>query len=133
MPLFCISAINDFSYDKIELSENFSEIDLISNYIDQNEITFNELSKNHLFEGNIELTNQISVKPNLKFEDVDWGAFAWGFCCFPVGIFTVLINDKKDQKSKDSLWAGLGASSILSSLAYFGVYTYLIMYSYTYY
>ena len=124
LPLFGISATNDFSYDKNQLSSQFSNLEQVSIFVEQNNVTYSELSKNPLFEGNLDLTNHISVKPNLKFEEIDWGAFAWGFCCYPIGIFTVLINDKKDQKSKESFWAGVGTSIIVSTASYIGLYTY---------
>lgn len=132
-PFLGVSSAADFSYDKTDLSEKFSYINEISDFVDQSGVTYSELSSNPLFTGNIELTNSINVKPNLKFGELDWGAFAWGFCCFPVGIFAVLINDKKDIKSKESFLAGWGASMIASSLAYGGLYAYVIFSSGFYY
>ena len=120
-----LALANEFEYDKNALSTEFSELDKISAYVEENNITYTQLSTNPEFKG-VALTNVISVKPNLTFDEVDWGSFAWGFCCWPVGIFTVLINDNKDKNSKDSFWAGVGTIAIAGSVSYIGIYTFLI-------
>lgn len=122
LPTLVLASESEFSYDKNALTTEFSQLDKIETYVEKNNVSYTELSNSPVFEGNIELTNAIAVKPNLKFEDVDWGSFAWGFCCWPVGIFTVLINDDKDQNSKNSFWAGLGGSVIAYSVAYVVVF-----------
>lgn len=118
LPTLAFADNSEFSYDKNALTNEFSQLDKIETYVEETNVSYTELSNSPVFKGNIELTNAIAVKPNLKFEDVDWGAFAWGFCCWPVGVFTVLINDDKDQNSKNSFWAGLGSSVIAYSISY---------------
>ena len=54
-------------------------------------------------------------------DDMDWGSFAWGFCCCPIGFFVVAINDDKTQEQKTSYWIGVIAGVVLdviSSAAY---------------
>lgn len=48
----------------------------------------------------------MAIEPNIKFRDVDWGAFALEFCWWPIGIFTILTNDNKRQESKNSFCVG---------------------------
>lgn len=117
LPTFSFASDNEFSYDKNSLTNEFSQLDKVDAYVDQTNVSYTELANSPVFKGNIEITNAIAVKPNLKFEDVDWGSFAWGFCCWPVGVFTVLINDDEDQNSKNSFWAGLASATIATTLS----------------
>ena len=118
IPTFSLAGNTEFSYDKNSLTNEFNELDKVAAYVDQNNVSYTELSNSHIFKGNIELTNAIAVKPNLKFEDVDWGAFAWGFCCWPIGIFTVILKDDVDKNSKNSFFAGIASKYIASAVAY---------------
>ncbi len=118
LPTFALAGESEFSYDKNELTTEFSQLDKIETYVEETNISYTELSNSPVFEGNIELTNAIAVKPNLKFEDVDWGAFAWGFCCWPVGVFTVILKDDVDKNSKNSYFAGIASRVIATSVAY---------------
>ena len=117
LPLFGISDTNDFSYDKNQLSSQFSNLEQVSIFVEQNNVTYSELSKNPLFEGNLDLTNHISVKPNFSFDDIDWISFAWGFLCCPVGFFIVVIDDDKSKEEKTSFWIGVISSVVLSSIS----------------
>ena len=49
---------------------------------------------------------------------VDWNSFAWGFCCCPVGFFTVAVNNNSDSDMKTSYW--IGAASCVSLFAIIG-------------
>ncbi|NUM32647.1 MAG: hypothetical protein HUU47_10050 [Bacteroidetes bacterium] len=117
LPLLSISATNEFSYDKNSLSDQFSQLEQVSLYVDQNNVTYSELSKNPLFKGNLDLTNHISVKPNFSFDDIDWIAFAWGFLCCPIGFFIVVLDDDKSKEEKTSFWIGVISSVVLSSIS----------------
>jgi hypothetical protein len=33
---------------------------------------------------------------------MNWKAFAWGFCCWPIGIFTVMLKDSSTREDKIS-------------------------------
>lgn len=50
------------------------------------------------------------------FDDMEWGPFAWGFCCWPVGFFVVAINSNKSKNEKLSFWIGMGVSAVLSAI-----------------
>jgi hypothetical protein len=122
LPTFSLAGDTDFSYDKSSLISEFSQLDKVADYVDETNVSYTELSNSPVFEGNIELTNAIAVKPNLKFEDVDWGAFAWGFCCWPIGIFTVILKDDVDKNSKNSFFAGIASATIATTVSYIAVY-----------
>ena len=117
LPLLGISATNVFSYDKNDLSSQFSKLEQVSLFVEQNNVSYSELSKNPLFKGNLDLTNHISVKPNFSFDDIDWISFAWGFLCCPVGFFVVVLDDDKTKEEKTSFWIGFITSSVLSTLS----------------
>lgn len=123
LPFLSISATNDFSYDKNSLTDQFSQIEQVSNFVDQNGVTYSELSKNPLFKGDMNLTNHISVKPNFSFDDMDWISFAWGFFCCPIGFFVVAIDDEKTKEEKTSFWIGVISSAVLSAISSIGTVT----------
>jgi hypothetical protein len=50
-------------------------------------------------------------------DDMEWGPFAWGFCCWPVGFFVVAINSNKSKNEKLSFWIGTGVSVVLSAIS----------------
>ncbi len=122
------SLANDapFAYDKNELNRDFSTLNELSAYVDQSGETYSEMPKSKIFQENFELTNDVLVKPNLKMDAVDWGAFAWGFCCWPIGVFVIAINDDKDKDSKNSFVAGIASSVIVSTVAYIAFYAIVI-------
>lgn len=72
-----------------------------------------------------ELNNTFSLKEGISssaaagfaFEDMDWAAFAWGFCCCPVGLFVVALNKDKEQEQKMSYWIGVGTNVVLSTIS----------------
>jgi hypothetical protein len=57
------------------------------------------------------------ARNGFSLEDMEWGSFAWGFCCWPIGIFTVLLNDDKGSNHKISYFIGIGTSLVISALS----------------
>ena len=57
------------------------------------------------------------IQAAFDIDDMEWGAFAWGFCCSPIGFFTVAISDDKSNNEKLSYWIGVVVSSILGSIS----------------
>lgn len=55
--------------------------------------------------------------PNFTIDSMDWGSFAWGFCCWPIGFFVVAINSNKSSDEKLSFWIGTGVSVVLSGIS----------------
>ncbi len=84
------------------------------------------------FDQNLSYSELIAEKPEaVKFlslagdegsggfsiDQMDWGAFAWGFCCCPVGFFVVAVNKNKSSESKISYWIGWAAGIVVNSIS----------------
>lgn len=106
-----------FSYDEAAITEEFSDLTALEGYVMTNqEVTFNDLVvSDQLASFNLD-ENILSgvASPMFGFEDIDWGSFAWGFCCWPIGLFVVVFNSNKDSDQKLSFWIGLGVSWAMS-------------------
>lgn len=113
-----------FSYDQEKINSELVQLVDLENYISTNE---NNSAHEILSSGNIALTTTLGnpTGPAFGIEDVEWGSFAWGFCCWPVGIFTVILNDEKDKNHKISYFAGIVTSAIIGAI---GRVTYNILY-----
>ena len=108
----------EFSYDKDALATEFNQLNDVSAYVDENNVSFTELSKNPAFEGNLNLTNHISVAPNSAISDMDWVAFAWGFLCCPVGALLYLMpNRDKSDEEKQSFYYGFSTMFVIVLIA----------------
>ena len=49
---------------------------------------------------------------------MDWGSFAWGLLCCPVGFFVVVTNKDKEQAQKTSFWVGWLTAVIINTVSY---------------
>lgn len=115
-----------FSYDKEKLEMEFTELNEIEDYVIVNNYpAYFEVSNKLELQNfqNIDLKNPLGTQ---FFDEMDWGAFAWGFCCCPVGFFVVAINKEKDDLAKESYWTGVIVSTILNliSTAFSNTYYY---------
>lgn len=117
----------DFKINELKLVEAFAELDAIDASIESSGLSFEQVALEHSLAVNALEASPLA--PNFGFDDMDWGAFAWGFCCSPVGFFVVAINSNKDNDQKASFWIGfvvilvLAAAGIAStpSSAFFGI------------
>ena len=117
IPALSFAGSSEFSYDKDALSTEFSQLDQVATFVDKNNVSYAELTNTHVFEGNLELTNHIAVKPNFGFDDMDWKAFAWGFCCWPIGIFLYMLPSRdKSSEEKTSFWIGALTGVVLGAI-----------------
>lgn len=64
--------------------------------------------------------NSLEATEGFTFDDMDWGSFAWGILCCPIGFFVVAINGNKSQDQKASFWIGWGVGVVLN-IAYWAV------------
>lgn len=122
--LFTFAASSEFSYDKDALATEFNQMDKASSLIETTNATYDEISKNPVFEGNLELTKHIAVQPNFSFDEMDWISFAWGFLCCPIGFFVVITNSDKSSEEKTSFWIGVITNVVLNAITtglYYGV------------
>lgn len=112
-----------FSYDKATIDNEFEEINKLESFVESNGmISYSELSTQEN-PGEFQLNwNQYNAdaSPMFGIADMDWGAFAWGFCCWPVGLFTVLFNSNKDSYSKTSYLIGVLTTAVLGAIGGIG-------------
>tara|TARA_B100001564_G_scaffold184086_1_gene154713 strand:+ start:404 stop:832 length:429 start_codon:yes stop_codon:yes gene_type:complete len=123
--IFNVSASNAdlFSYDLSEISTELSDLDIVENIIaqDQNstvEEINTQITNNNFLSSSFETSynSSLALRAGL-IDDMDWGSFAWGFCCWPIGFFVVITNKDKDSNQKKSFWVGLGTSFVLSLIS----------------
>lgn len=109
-----------FSYNEQAISSQMSDLNELETYVKSHEgITLNEMTV-----AKVSVLNKFDASSPLDYshtlfgiEDMDWGAFAWGFCCWPIGIFTVILNKNKDSNSKISYLIGVGTWFALSTVS----------------
>lgn len=111
---------NDFDYDYEAHDAEFSEIAEVENAAITSGLSFSEMS-DEASPYNIEGFD-LATSPHFSIDDMDWGAFAWGFCCWPIGFFVVAINSSKDSDQKLSFWIGAATSVVLSTISTLTVY-----------
>jgi|TARA_B100001094_G_scaffold241565_1_gene237433 hypothetical protein len=123
--IFNVSASNAdlFSYDLSEIGTELSDLDIVENIIaqDQNstvEEINTQITNNNFLSSSFETSynSSLALRAGL-IDDMDWGSFAWGFCCWPIGFFVVITNKDKDSNQKKSFWVGLGTSFVLSLIS----------------
>ena len=109
-----------FSYDKGKLTEDMQSLQQLEDHLELSETlpSYSELkNKEPEFLEGLHLTTLNTASPlgtQFGVTDVDWGAFAWGFCCCPIGFFTVAVNPESDNYQKLSYWIGVGIGAIIS-------------------
>lgn len=70
---------------------------------------------------NLRTINSAEATEGFSFDDMDWGAFAWGLLCCPIGFFVVAINGNKTSDQKASFWIGWGVGAVLNILYFAAV------------
>jgi hypothetical protein len=117
-----VSFASEGDYFKVEKSSILDEMSTLSqmeDYVVAHEgTTVSDLLASPQFQ-NSEALSTIPFSPQFDFDSMDWGAFAWGFCCWPIGIFTVLLNNNKDSDSKISYFIGILTAVVISAPSYF--------------
>ena len=119
-----IKANDDFSYDLNNINTELAELNQVEKIILENEnqsiIVLNQQISENLSYGTkfIEYNKIHSpMQQQFSMEEMDWGSFAWGFCCCPIGFFTVAISKEKDSAQKASFWIGVGVSTVFSLIS----------------
>ncbi|MDQ3192435.1 MAG: hypothetical protein M3Q58_12650 [Bacteroidota bacterium] len=114
---FQINASNnlfDLDYDLV--NSELADLTELENYLTQNGVvSLSELTtSNNLILNKVNISNDLSLlSPSgmaFSLEDMEWGSFIWGFCCWPIGLFTVVLNDNKDTNHKISYLIGVGTA-----------------------
>ncbi len=119
-----------FELNEEKINTEFAELNELEAYVSMNE----NVTIHNIYQENAGLVNgmNLSYGPEgmmarnaFSLDDMQWDSFAWGFCCWPIGIFTVLLNDEKGSNHKISYFIGIGTVVVLNAITYgTGIYTY---------
>lgn len=118
---FQINASNNlFDLDYDAVNAELADLTELENYLTENGVVeLSELtSTNNAIIEKLNISTDLSLmSPNgmaFSFEDIEWSSFIWGFCCWPIGIFTVILNDDKDSNHKISYLLGIGTACLIN-------------------
>lgn len=104
-----------FDYDKKEVQSEFEEINQVEQFVSTHQdATFQDVQS--FYDANGLNNPSKGMVPLFSIDDMEWGAFAWGFLCCPVGFFVVGINDSKRQDEKTSYWIGVVTSAVIGTI-----------------
>lgn len=106
---------NDFQYDETAVIAEFQEVTELENTLLANNFSLNAAPESPALAGYL---SAMATPTPFSIDDMDWTAFAWGFCCWPVGFFVVAINNNKTSDQKLSFWIGMGVSVVVSAISY---------------
>jgi hypothetical protein len=112
-----------FKLDETKINAEFAELNELETYVSMNEnVTIHNIyAENAGLVAGMNLSygsEGMMARNGFTLDDIEWGSFAWGFCCWPVGIFTVLLNDDKGTNHKISYFIGWGTSAVLGGIGY---------------
>lgn len=111
-----------FDLDETALTEEFTSLNQLEEYVlgqsgnlTLQQVTMQDDQLLNRLNLNSEELNSNMFRPNFDlFTDIEWAAFAWGFCCGPVGVLIVLLGNKGNEYIISSL-IGWGVSVLMSS------------------
>ena len=114
-----------FSYDLSEINTELSDLEVVENVIAQNQnSTIEEVNRkiinNNFLNSSFDTNYKSSLMSRNAFtiDDMDWGAFAWGLLCCPVGFFVVVTNKDKEKAQKTSFFVGWLTGLIVQVISY---------------
>ena len=107
-----------FAMNEDQISASLSQATEIENYVIAHEnLTLTSLQTES--QSNLNLKNVVSNFRSFTFDSMDWQAFLWGFCCFPIGAaigdFIILLDDNSSDDSKKSYLIGAAIGFVFSS------------------
>jgi len=111
-----------FELNEEKINAEFTELNELESYVSMNE----NVTIHNIYQENASLVSGMNLsygpegmmaRNGFSLDDMQWGSFAWGFCCWPIGIFTVLLNDEKGNNHKISYFIGIGTAVVLSALS----------------
>lgn len=121
-----------FKLNEEKINAEFAELNELETYVSMND----NVTIHNIYQENAGLIAGMNLvygpegmmgQSGFSMDSFEWGSFAWGFCCFPIGatigIFTVLLNDNKGSDHKTSYLIGAGVGFVLSGG--FGYYRFL--------
>ena len=103
------STADVFAYDENTVSAQLTEATQIENYVvANNDVTFSDMQADANLTSALNLGNFNSNAASFTFDDMNWKAFFWGFCCWPIGLFTVVLKSDSTREDKISFFLGMG-------------------------
>ena len=122
------SNVDLFSYDLSEINTELSDLEVVENIIAQNQnSTIDEINRkiinNNFLNSSFDTNYKSSLMSRNAFtiDDMDWGAFAWGLLCCPVGFFVVVTNKDKEKAQKTSFFVGWLTAVIVEVIVIVGI------------
>ncbi len=116
--LVCTSTYaSNYTLDEVALDKDFSDLNKIEEKVLSSNFdpkVINEITATSTI--NLITSEPFSGSSANEFY-VDWKSFAWGFCCCPVGFFTVAVSNNADYDMKTSYWIGVAANVCLNGIS----------------
>ncbi|NOZ47681.1 MAG: hypothetical protein GXO79_13005 [Chlorobi bacterium] len=110
-----------FKYNDKAINEHFSDLTQLESYVNDTHYSLNELKNSNpslLISFQLSNLNVLQPLTTYQLSGFDLGAFAWGFCCWPVGIFTILLDDDEPKSARISYFMGVGAAILFGGAGY---------------
>jgi hypothetical protein len=113
---FATVSADDFSYDAVAFETEMTSLNQLEQEVNLHGFSLTEVQASDKWSN--EFAGLGLQQAGWSIEDMDWGSFAWGFCCFPIGFFVVAINGNKSNDQKLSFWIGAIVSTVTSAITY---------------
>ena len=112
---------NLFDIDDNKINEVFQELEELEEYVFESKLSLAEVEATTDFSVNQISETYSPFQTNFSFESIDWGLFLWGFCCWPVGLLVMLMNEEKQTADHFISW-GLGwlTAAVVGSVFWYG-------------
>lgn len=115
---------NDFNYDATAFETEMVGLNQLEQDVNMHGFTLSTVETSDKW--STQIAGLGLQQASWSIDDMDWGSFAWGFCCFPIGFFVVAINSNKSNDQKLSFWIGTGVGVVFSAISYLaspGIFT----------
>lgn len=106
---------NDFSFDEAAFAIEMEELTALEQEVQMNNFTLTDLRAQDAL--NTKFAGLDLGQSAFGIDDMDWGSFAWGFCCWPIGFFVVAISSNKTNDQKLSFWIGMITSVVVGGIS----------------
>lgn len=109
-----------FSVDQVSIEQEFAGLNDLDAFVSNSNVELGDLSAaemNSISNLSMENFNANSpLSPAFTLADMDWASFAWGFCCWPIGLFVVVLNKNKSSEQKISFLIGAIVTTVLGAI-----------------
>ncbi len=99
-----------FAYDEEKVEQSLQELSDLDAYVEAHEGTrLTTILSQRELKSRFKV-NYYAASDALQYDsfndwinEMDWGSFAWGFCCGPCGVGIVLLSDSTNDQVRSSL------------------------------